>query len=159
MKFLHQQLSSCVPAGPDLPSGIDSQESSIISGVLDHVAPRPLSAPEPADGSLAAKDKIGVEFTEDMDCGLPFSFDVTLTLTSNTSKLVYTRDEVDIVCERRILVLSLANAVRAVKLSGKTVKVVLTGVRDTALDAIAEPIKWTFATPVVAVRDTPVEVT
>ena len=135
-------MTRCTAAGLDPPEGINQARSTVLTGLIDRTAPKMFSnSPEPSDGMFSAGDKIAVELTESIECSRPFSFDVTVSLGS---QIVVGKDALDIVCEERLLEISLTNRFSASTLAGSTVSVVVSGVRDLAQNTMAGQIKWSF---------------
>jgi hypothetical protein len=141
-KYEIRVSTECDPAGIDPPDGINNVFSSVIAGVVDTVPPKVFdNAPEPADGTLSAGDEIRVDFTEELLCTAPYVFSVQVTVGSS---LVYSKDSLDIVCEGRSIIISLANLLSLDSLSGVDVSVTVSGVKDLALNELEEDATWTF---------------
>jgi hypothetical protein len=132
----------CKPAGLDPPEGINQARSTAIVGLVDRVAPKMFShAPEPSDGVFNAGDKIVVELTESIDCSRPFSFDVVVSLGP---RMIVRKNALDIVCEGRMLEISLVNRFSASTLAGSAVNVTVSGIRDLAQNVMSDELTWAF---------------
>jgi hypothetical protein len=135
-------ITQCTPAGLDPPEGINQAYSTILKGRIDRVAPTIFSdVAEPADGIFSAGDTIGVEFTEDIMCSQPYSF--TATMAIGTS-LTLSANKIDVICEGRMVRLSVHNRVSAAALNGKSATVTLAGLTDMALNPVTSDVSWTF---------------
>ena len=132
----------CTPAGLDPPEGINQARSTVIVGLVDRVPPKMFShGAEPSDGVFNAGDTIAVELTEDIDCSRPFSFNVVVALGS---RMIVRTNALDIVCEGRMLEISLVNRFSASTLAGSSVNVTVSGVRDLAQNVMSDELTWAF---------------
>eukprot|EP00045_Choanoeca_perplexa_P006861 m.59743 g.59743 ORF g.59743 m.59743 type:complete len:2336 (-) comp13823_c0_seq5:1666-8673(-) len=135
--------TQCTPAGLDPPEGINQALSTVITGVLDRVAPDIFShVPEPADGVFNAGDRIAVEMTEAIQCSRPFSFNIQAAIGDS---IVVQKTALDIVCEGRLIEVSLVNRFSPSTLAGSQVEITLSSVRDMAGNVMSSPIQWSFA--------------
>ena len=58
---------------------------NIITGVIDFNPPEPYGYPQPIKDEVLLGQEMYVEFTEDLDCRTPFSFDIEMTIAGPTT--------------------------------------------------------------------------
>lgn len=76
-------ISTCkIPFNPKF-----SQESAVISGVVDRVNPHPFGTPSPADGVLDPNDDISIQFNETIEAGTLTASNFQITGVVNGQEL------------------------------------------------------------------------
>jgi len=81
------------------PEDIDSYRESIVSGVIDVTKPEKYGDPLPLRDEILLGEEVAIVFTEPLDCGRPFSFDIEVNVFDTTSS--FDNDNLHLICEGR----------------------------------------------------------
>ena len=70
-----------------IPGPVEFQyaRDSILTGAIDFNPPEPYGYPQPLTEEVLLGQEMYVEFTEDLDCRTPFSFDIEMTIAGPTT--------------------------------------------------------------------------
>jgi len=131
------QTSSATPA-----QGEDTQYTTVLSGIIDRTAPQQFSqVPEPSDGVYQAGDEISVEMNEVIQCTLPLTLQVRITV----GQLVFLSADgiLEIICDDRTISISLVRTVTLSDVAGQAASVQITDIQDLAGN-VAAPVLWNF---------------
>ena len=131
------------PSSPIVIDGINGVHTAPIRGWMDRRGPRLFGREVyPADELHSAEDPIYATFDEEIDCGLPYTFTVTMKIGTNTT---FRTHEIPVYCEKRTIHLELPTDYPMDKVYGQRINVTISGVRDAAGGNVAEATTtWTF---------------
>ncbi len=93
--------------------------SESVFGYVDLTPPRVFGEPTPA-GNLSPGEAVTIDFTEDIDCGIPYSFDVWIEVSEITS-IIFGNIDLDIICSKNSIILKF----RKDRIPAKTLKQLL----------------------------------
>ena len=132
------------PPTPIVIDGINGVHTAPSRGWIDRRGPRLFGREvHPADELYSAEDPIYATFDEEIDCGLPYTFTVTMTIGTAT----YMTHNIPVYCEKRTIHLELPmpTIVSLDKIYGQRINVTISGVRDAAGGNVAEAnTTWSF---------------
>ena len=81
------------------PNGINSFRQVVLSGVVDLTRPEQYGNPLPLRDTVLLGEEVTVVFTENIDCGRPFTFEIEVDVIGSTYK--FDNDNLHLVCEGR----------------------------------------------------------
>lgn len=107
------------------PDGINSFHQVVLSGVVDLTRPEQYGSPLPLRDTVLLGEEVTVVFTESIDCGRPFTFEIEVDVIGSNYK--FNNDNLHLVCEGRKISfqIDLTKVEEIDDIVGKNFKVVL----------------------------------
>ena len=149
--------AQCTASINEMPPGIDENYSHSATGDVDRETPVVLGFPSPADGEYKPGDDIAFEFDEPVQCTKPFWFQAKLEV-DNLDRL-FNNDNMVIVCEGRVVRMSLRRGFEWSDVAGKSATISLSNLQDLNGNVAERDFVHTFRFAVVEVATLAVEVT
>ena len=133
--------TECTVASDVAAHGINGMHTMPIRGWMDRRGPRLFGREvHPADELHSAEDPISATFDEELDCGLPYTFTVTMKI----GWIIFHTNEIPVFCEGRTIHLELPPTLPLTKVFGQRINVTISGVRDVAGNVAEASTNWVF---------------
>ncbi len=133
--------TECTIASTVAGDGINGAHTASIRGWMDRRGPRLFGREVyPADELHSAEDPISATFDEELDCGLPYTFTVTMKI----GWIMFHTNEIPVFCEGRTIHLELPPTLPLTKVFGQRINVTISGVRDARGNVAAINTNWVF---------------
>ena len=124
------------------PEGINSFRQVVLSGVIDLTRPEQYGRPLPLRDTVLLGEEVTVVFTENIDCGRPFQFEITVDVIGTNYE--FTNRDLLLVCEGRKISFQI-DPTKVLKLDdivGKSFKVELNSIKDVHGNEIKNGIQF-----------------
>ncbi len=129
------------PASEVVVDGINGVHTTPIRGWMDRRGPRLFGREVyPADELYSVEDPISATFDEEIDCGLPYTFTVTMKIGTVT----FITHEIPVYCEKRTIHLELPTSYPMDKVYGQRINVTIGWVRDSVGNMATTNTTWAF---------------
>jgi hypothetical protein len=105
-------FAKCVSSGMAFPPpGLDDYRSPAITGVIDRSAPVQFGPAQPLTTKYSLGDDISISFNEEIDCAMPFKFDVQFALVDiNTNASASIPDGFVVSCKKYVIMIALSTS-------------------------------------------------